>query len=503
MSNTQYEAIIGLEIHIRLDSKTKMYCGTENAESEEPNVYTCPICVGHPGTLPQLNEEAVRLGTILALAVGADVKEYMKFDRKNYFYPDLPKGYQISQHEQPLAFGGGIMIQSETGELKAVGIERLHLEEDTAKLKHLSDGTTLADFNRAGSPLLELVSRPDMRTPEEAKSFVQELQQLCRYIGVSRADLEKGHMRCDVNVSIRPVGDTALYPKTEVKNINSFRSIERAVRFEIERQTALWNENAAPEFTTTRGWNDATNETVLQRVKETQADYRFFPEPDLPPVVRTREEIEALRAHMPELPAARRDRLRAEYELSFDDADLLIRDPQIAEFFEDVISEIRGWLNSMDETTPVENRWHVHGQKVARQTVNWIHSEVMKLLNARQKDFADIPWTPENFAELMVLLYENKMNSSAGQKVLAYMFEHGGDPTVIMKEHDLEQVSDTASIEVIVDTILMNNPQSIEDYRAGKDRALQFLVGQVMKETKGKVNPQMAMELLQDKMNNA
>ncbi len=494
------EAIIGLEIHIHLDTQTKMFCGTINSESEESNVYTCPICLGHPGTLPQLNEEAVRLGSLLGLAVGADVQLEQKFDRKNYFYPDLPKGYQISQYDKPLAWGGSIQVQSETGELRTIGIERLHLEEDTAKLKHAADGTTLADFNRAGAPLVELVSKPDMRTPQEAKAFVQALQQLCRYIGASRADLEKAHMRCDVNVSLRPVGDEALYPKTEVKNLNSFRAIERACAYEIARQTQLWEDGNAPELTTTRGWDDAKGETVHQRTKEGQADYRFFPEPDLPPLIRTREDIEALRVHLPELPAARRDRFRAEYQLSFDDADLLIRDPRIGELYEDTISELRAWTQVMEGDDPIDQRWEKHSQELCRATVNLFHSGILKLLKATGKDIADIQWTAENLAESATVLYTNKINSSAGQKILSYMFEHGGDPTVIMKEHDLEQVSDSAAVEMIVDQILMNNAESVEDYKNGKDRALQYLVGQVMKETKGKMNPQMATALLQEKI---
>jgi aspartyl-tRNA(Asn)/glutamyl-tRNA(Gln) amidotransferase subunit B len=495
------EAVIGLEIHIRLDTATKMFCGTRNAESDLPNLYTCPICLGHPGTLPQVNAEAVRLGTLLTLALQCDMNTRLHFDRKNYFYPDLPKGYQITQHMTPVGEHGMVDIWADDMTRRTIRIERLHLEEDAAKLKHDAQGNSLVDFNRAGAPLAELVTKPDIRTAAEARAFVQEIQQLARYVGASKADMEKGHMRCDANVSLRPVGDETLYPKTEIKNMNSTRSIERAIEYEIQRQTELWEEHAAPEMTTTRGWDDKKEITVEQRSKEGAVDYRFFPEPDIPPIIRTEEEIEALRRELPELPQARRDRFREEYVLSYTDAKTLTADPRIADFFEETISELRSWLNSLDDVDGSdEEMWDRYKKKVGRLTTSWITSELFKLVKESGKDFDEIPFTVENFAELLTLVYEKRVNSSAAQRILKYMFEHGGDPTVIMQEQDLEQLSDEGSIETVVDGIIQANASVVEDYKGGKEKALMFLVGMVMKETKGKVNPEVATQILKEKL---
>jgi len=493
----EYEAIIGLEIHMRLATKSKMYCGTKNDESDEPNVYTCPICMGHPGTLPTLNMEAVRLGTIAALALNCEIPLKTTFDRKNYFYPDLPKGYQISQADQPIARNGYLDIYPNDLDPKRIGIERLHLEEDSAKLKHAADGVSLVDFNRAGAPLAELVTKPDIRSALEAKLFAQELQQIVRYVHASHADMEKGHMRCDANISLRPKGDTALYPKTEIKNMNSFRSIERAILYEIDRQTELWNNNQAPEITTTRGWDDAKGITVEQRTKEDAADYRFFPEPDIPPLQRTQEEIDSLKRLLPELPAQRRIRFMDEFVLSYSDAKTLTEDPHVSEFFENTISELRSWMNSLDSTQGSDEEiWKTYGKKAGRLTASWITSELFKLCNAANAPFADVKITPENMAELLTLVYEKRINSSAAQKILKIMFETGGDPSIIMQEHDLTQVSDLAAVEEMVNGIIHTNASVVAEYKAGKEKALMYLVGQVMKASKGKVNPEVATELL-------
>lgn len=495
----EYEAIIGLEIHIRLDTESKMYCGTKNAESDEPNVYTCPICMGHPGTLPVLNQEAVTLGTRVALALNCDIPLFTKFDRKNYFYPDLPKGYQISQYDKPLAVNGSLEVYPNEIDPKRIGIERLHLEEDAAKLKHAKDGSSLVDFNRAGAPLAEIVTRPDMRTAAEAKLFLQELQQIVRYVHASHADMEKGHMRCDANISLRPIGDTALYPKTEVKNMNSFRSVERAILYEIERQTQQWEEHKAPDVTTTRGWDDSKGVTVEQRTKEDAADYRYFPEPDIPPLERSQEEIDALKRKLPELPMQRRLRFVAEYELSYNDAKTLTSETVISEFFEDTISELRSWLNSLDDTPGSDEEiWKTNRKKMGRLTASWITSEVFKLCNAQGVNFADSKITAENMAELLTLVYEKRVNSSAAQKILQIMFQNGGDPSVIMEEHDLTQVSDHGAIDEIIQGVIHSNTQAVSEYKAGKEKALMFLVGQVMKASKGKVNPEVATELLKN-----
>ncbi len=497
----QYEVVIGLEIHIRLDTKSKMFCGTENQDSDEPNVFTCPICLGHPGTLPQVNQEAIRLGTIFALALNCEIPLFTKFDRKNYFYPDLPKGYQISQYDEPLAVHGYIDILPDDMHSKRVRIERVHLEEDAAKLKHSPDGESLVDFNRAGTPLVELVTKPDIRSPQEARVFVQELQQVARYVRASQADMEKGHLRCDANISLRKFGDSALYPKTEIKNMNSTRSIERALQYEIERQTELWEKNEAPEQTTTRGWDDKRGITVAQRTKEGEADYRYFPEPDIPPIIRTQEELDQLRNQVPELPYERRNRFTEEYELSYNDAKVLTADPRVGEFFEDVISELRGWLNSLDDTVGSDQEiWKKYRKKIGRLTTSWITSELFGLLKESGKDFSEIQFTRENFAELLTLVYEKKVNSSAAQKILRIMFKSGGDPSIIMEEHDLTQISDEAETEKIVDAIIADNSEVVQDYQNGKDKALMYLVGQVMKQTKGKINPEAATQLLKEKL---
>ncbi|MCW1929769.1 MAG: Asp-tRNA(Asn)/Glu-tRNA(Gln) amidotransferase subunit GatB [Candidatus Kerfeldbacteria bacterium] len=496
-----YEAIIGLEIHLRLNTETKMFCRCANTEEAEPNSVICPICTGQPGVLPVLNAEGVRLATKLSLALNLHVRNWMKFDRKNYFYPDLPRGYQISQFDYPLGHDGYIDILTDDVNVKRIAIERLHIEEDSGKLKHDAQGRTLVDFNRSGQPLAELVTKPDMRTPQEAKAFAMELQQIARYIGASQADMEKGHMRCDVNISLRPVGDTALYPKTEIKNINSFRSIERAIAYEIERQTQLWNEHQAPEKTTTRGWDDAKGVTVLQRTKEDAADYRYFPEPDVPPLTLSDEYIANVRRSIPELPTPKRMRFVSEFGLSFSDAKVLCADTAVAEFFEDTISELRSWLSQLDSTEGSrEEMLATYSSTLSRLTCNWISSELFKLCNKTNTAFVDIKITAENFAELLALVYEKKVNSSAAQQILQIMFETGGDPSDIMREHNLEQSSDSDELERYISGVLNENAQSVADYKAGKQAALMFLVGKVMKASKGKANPQVVTEILKKKL---
>lgn len=496
-----YEAVIGLEIHMRLKTESKMFCGSTNAEGNQPNTTICPICMGHPGTLPQVNHEAIILATKLALALNCEVEKEMKFDRKNYFYPDLPKGYQISQFDQPLATHGFYEIFVRDMEPKKIRIERIHLEEDAAKLKHGTEGETLVDFNRAGVPLVELVTQPDFGSAEEAKQFVQELQQIARYVGASDADMEKGHLRVDANVSLRPEGDTALYPKTEIKNMNSFRSVERALKYEIDRQTELWENHEAPEVTTTRGWDDKRGVTVEQRTKEESADYRYFPEPDLPPITRTDEEIKQIANRLPELPYQRRTRFRDEYQLSYHDAKTLTADPAIAEFFENTTSELRAWLYSLDdEPGSDEEIWKKYRKKIGRLTHNWLTSELFGLMKKAHVQLDEVPITAENFAELLTLIFEKKVNSSAGQKILQVMFDKGGDPSQIMEEYELEQMGDSDEIDSIVQGVLNSNPESVADYKAGKTKVLMYLVGQVMKQTKGAVNPEIAADLLEKKL---
>lgn len=495
-----YEVVIGLEIHVQLNTKSKMFSGDSNADSLEPNVFVSPISLGHPGTLPVVNEQAIKSGILFGLALECDIAQVTKFDRKHYFYPDLPKGYQISQSDLPLCSDGSLTIYPDNITPVTVNIERIHMEEDAAKNVH-TDTATLVDFNRAGSPLLEVVTRPDIRSPQIAKVFLQELQTIIRYIGISDADMEKGHLRVDANISLRPVGDDALYPKTEVKNLNSFKAVEKALLYEIDRQTKLWNNHAAPDSLETRGWDETTQATVSQRVKEVAADYRYFPEPDIPPLRFSEADIQNIEHHLPELPQARRQRFVDEYFLSYYDAKVLTTDPLVAEYYEEVISELRGWLNSLDSTEGSdEDIWNQAGQKLCRSTCNWITTEIFGLLAKTKQTFNALKITPENLAELISLVYEKRVNSSAAQTIMRQMFDHGSDPGQIMQEQDLEQVHDENALSQICDEVLAANANVVVDYKSGKEKSLMWLVGKVMQAMKGKANPQMVTDLLREKL---
>ncbi|MBU0731761.1 Asp-tRNA(Asn)/Glu-tRNA(Gln) amidotransferase subunit GatB [Patescibacteria group bacterium] len=502
MAKTEYEAVIGLEIHIQINTKSKMFCGSDNAEVEEPNVNVCPICMGHPGTLPVVNDEAIKKGLAMALALNCKINQDSKFDRKQYFYPDLPKGYQISQYDLPLAEKGYLEIYPDNITPMQVKIERLHLEEDTAKIFHTKDGVQL-DFNRAGSPLMEIVTEPDFDDPAEAKLFLQDLQIIARYLDVSDADMEKGHLRCDANISIREKGDKALYPKTEIKNLNSFRAVENALNFEIKRQTRLWEDNEAPDKQETRGWNDKKKETVPQRAKEGLADYRYFPEPDIPPLVFEKKDIQKIEDYMPALPHVRRERFMQEYGLSYVNARIVTNNPKIADYFEDSMSELQAWLYSLDNTEGSDEEiWTKYGDKVTKMLLSTLTTEVFGLLKENNQDFIDLKITPENIAELITLKWENKLNSANAKKVLRVMFDKGSDPSQVMEEEDLEQVQDVGEIDAICDRIIKNNPDPAEDFKNGKEKSLMFLVGQAMKESKGKANPQMLMDIFHKKLDN-
>lgn len=500
MPKTEYEAIIGLEIHIQVNTKSKMFCGSDNAEADEPNVNVCPICMGHPGTLPVVNDEAVKKGAAMALALNCKINKKSKFDRKQYFYPDLPKGYQISQYDLPLAEKGYLEIYPDNIRPMQIGIERLHLEEDTAKIFHARDGVRL-DFNRAGCPLMEIVTEPDFRDPFEARLFLQELQIVARWLGVSDADMEKGHFRCDANVSLREKGDKAMYPKTEVKNLNSFRAVENALKYEINRQQGLWEENEAPEKQETRGWNDKNKKTVPQRKKEALADYRYFPEPDIPPLVLEKKAVQEMERGMPALPHVRRERFMQEYGLSYADARVVTNAPEVADFFEDAMSELRAWLYSLDETEGSDEEiWRKYGAKVTRMLFSALTTEVFGLLKESGDDFGDLKISPENMAELITLKWENRLNSANAKKVLKAMFERGSDPSQVMDEEDLEQVQDEERIESVCDKIIRANPKPVEDYRDGKEKSLMYLVGQAMKESKGKASPQALIDIFHSKL---
>jgi len=471
-----------MEVHCELKTDSKMFCACKNELGLDrvPNKNICPVCTGQPGALPVANEKAIEYVLRAGLALNCRIAKVSKFDRKNYFYPDLPKGYQISQYDQPLCEKGFLEVDG-----KKIGITRIHLEEDTGKLVH-QKGTdhSLVDFNRSGVPLMELVTEPDIDSAETAKKFCEGLQLILRYVGISDADMEKGQMRCEANISIRKEGDKKFGTKVEVKNLNSFRSVEKAIEFEIKRQEEVLGEGKKI-VQETRGWDDAKMATYPQREKESAHDYRYFPEPDLPPLEIGEEYVAKLKAELPELPSAKSKRFSDEYGVSGYDAELLARDKNIAYFFENAVSEGR---EACDQK-----------EKIAKLAANYILTEVKKYLNEKTK-IDDLKITPENFGELMSIIAAGKINSSAAQTVLAEMIGTGADPEHIIAEKNLAQVDDEGEIENVVKDIISKNPGPVGDYKAGKQNALQFLVGQTMKATRGKVHPQKAMELLKKQL---
>ncbi len=489
------EPVIGLEIHIQLKTKTKMFCACANEfDISEPNKNICPICTGHPGVLPVVNQQAILLAIKAAAALNLQINEYSKFDRKSYFYPDLPKGYQISQFDKPLAGEGSLEILTPEG-VKIFGIERLHIEEDAAKNFHQAD-YALIDFNRAGTPLAEIVTKPDFTTPQQAKIFLQELRLIMRLLNVSDADMEKGQMRCDANISLRPMGDKKLYPKTEIKNLNSFRAVERALEYEIKRQTKLWEEGNVPASQGTRGWDEQKTQTVEQRSKEEASDYRYFPEPDLPPIILLPGEIEAIRKQIPELPNQKRNRLIGEYGFKLTEVNILINTPNFDTYAEKVYSEFLAWLESGDEIEGSAAEIHdQYKDKIAKIVVNWLLNNLLQLMNKTEKTVAELKITPENMAEFLRLIFTRRVNSTAAQIILEKMYDTGEDPSNIMEELNLQQTSGS-DIENIVKEVLSENNNQVEQYKQGKMVVLKFLIGAVMKKSKGKADPVEVEELI-------
>lgn len=475
-----YIPTIGLEIHAELKTKSKMFCSCFNDPLEQhPNVNICPICMGHPGTLPVANEEAIKKVIKVGLALHCNIAEKSKFDRKSYFYPDLPKGYQISQYDMPFCKQGGLKICE-----RNIQITRVHLEEDTGRLQHPEgQDYSLVDFNRAGVPLMELVTEPVITSAAEARQFAQELQLILRYLGTSDADMEKGQMRVEANVSVRPQGQEKLGTKVEIKNLNSFRSVEQAIAYEIKRQTETL-ESGGKVVQETRGWNDNKGETFSQREKESAHDYRYFPEPDIPPLRFSNEEIESIRAELPELPQARRERFQKEYGLSEKEIETFVQNKDIGEYLEKVISEL-------GPNIPKDRL-----QKLIKLSANYILSDLMGLLEGASVEGEDFLITPEDFAELVLLIEQGTISSAIAKTVLKEMFAKGGDPHHIIEEKGLAQVTDESQIEAIARAIIAQNPKAVEDYKKGKQTALQFLVGQMMSATKGTTNPEQANRIL-------
>jgi aspartyl-tRNA(Asn)/glutamyl-tRNA(Gln) amidotransferase subunit B len=489
----KYEPVIGMEVHAELKTKSKMFCGCANGLGLElePNVNICPVCTGQPGSLPVINKEAVKMVIKAGLALNCQIAEDSFFERKNYFYPDLPKGYQISQYQKPLCFEGQLEINN-----KKIGITRIHLEEDTGKLTHPKGvDYSLVDFNRACVPLMELVTEPDIRSGAEAKNFCQELQLIFRYLGISDADMEKGQMRCEVNISLRKEGVKEFGTKVEIKNLNSFKVVEKAIDYEIKRQAEVL-EAGEKVIQETRGWDDNKAMTFSQRIKEEAHDYRYFPEPDLPPLTQLSSISQKLLVEMPELPAQKRVRFGNEYGLPDGDIEVLINNSEIADYFEEVCSEL---TQTEHESKKFEEE---ELKKLYKLSANYLITEIPRVANllcvARYLLRDKI--TAENFAEFIVLTHQGKISSSGAQTVLAEMFKAGADPSHIIESQDLGQVSDAETLDKMVEEVIAENPQPAADYKAGKKASLQFLVGQMMKKTKGKANPKVVADILREKL---
>ena len=469
----EYETVIGMEVHVELQTASKMFCSCAADHFQVPaNEHICPVCTAQPGALPVINERAMELTVMTGLAVGCQIHPHSVFNRKNYTYPDLPKGYQISQYELPLCTDGLVRVRTEDGVLE-VGIIRIHLEEDAGKLVHEA-GASLVDLNRAGVPLMEIVSDSVLRSAAEADAFLVKIRQLVRYLGASSGDMEKGAMRCEANISVRPRGATEYGTKVEVKNLNSFRSVRNAIDYEVRRQVSLIEDGQAVQQVT-MGWNEAAGITQLQRSKETSEDYRYFPEPDLNDVNLTQEWIDRVAAQMPELPDRKGERLAADYGLCAQDIRLLVEDAAVAGYAERALA--------VDGANP-------------KSVSIWITGQLFRLLNENETDIDTIAVEPEALAELSMLVDAGTINQNAGREVLGTLCTEGGSPRAIVEARGLAQISDTSELEQIVAEVIGQNAAAVEKIRGGNDKPLKFLMGQVMKATRGKANPRMVEELI-------
>lgn len=474
---TQYEPIIGLEIHAELMTNSKMFCSCQVVDSveAEPNTAVCPVCLGMPGMLPVINRKAVEYAMRVALALNCQVQPHNIFARKNYFYPDLPKAYQISQYELPIGLHGWLDVELEDGATKRIGIRRVHMEEDTGKLTHLEGGGSLVDYNRSGVPLLEIVSEPDIHSGEEARAYAMKIRQILRYLGVNAGDLEKGVFRVEPNISIRPIGATAFGKRTELKNLNSFKSLADGTAFEIARQTEVLN-SGGQVVQETRGWHDTKRITFSQRSKEEAEDYRYFPEPDLPPLALDEAWIAAVKASLPELPDAKVQRYQSDYGLSAYDSRVLTEEQAVAEWFETAVST---------PTAPDP-----------KTLANWIINNLFSLMNEHKQSISEIQVTPAGLAELVGLVEQRAINNNTAKDVLAAMFTSGQSAPAIVQAQGLAQVSDEGAITAVIDRILDANPDNVAAYLGGKEKLIGFFVGQVMREMRGKADPAVVNRLL-------
>lgn len=476
-THTKYETVVGLEVHVELHTKSKIFCGCSTSFGAPPNTHTCPVCLGHPGVLPVLNRQAVEYAIKAAMALNCEIGEWCKFDRKNYFYPDSPKAYQISQFDQPIGQNGWIDIEVD-GKTKRIGVTRLHLEEDAGKLTHIEGGYgSLADFNRVGTPLVEIVSEPDIRSPEEAKAYLEKLKAIMQYCDVSDVKMEEGSLRCDANVSIRPYGQQALGTRTELKNMNSFRGVQRGLEYEELRHAEVLD-SGGKIVQETRRWDENQGKTFSMRSKEEAHDYRYFPDPDLVRLHIDEAWQARVRATIPELPDARQARYIAEYGLSSYDAGVLTASMKLANLFED----------SLKYTSD------------AKVSANWIMGDLLGYLNANSLELEEAKITGQSLGEMIQLIEKGTISTKIAKTVFKGMMESGKSPAQIVEEQGLVQISDEGAILAIVDAVIAANPQSVEDFRNGKDKAIGFLVGQIMKETKGKANPGLVNKLLTDRL---
>ncbi len=473
---TVYKPTIGLEIHAELNTRTKMFCDSLNDPSEEhPNVNVCPVCLGHPGALPVANKDAIKSVIKVGLALDGKINPVTHFDRKNYFYPDLPKAYQISQAGEPIVIGGI---------LRGVKINHIHLEEDAGKLVHDAAGGTLVDYNRASVPLMELVTEPDMHTAEDAVAAMKELQLILRYLGVSDADLERGQMRADANISISP--NDQLGTRAEVKNLNSFRSVFSAINYEIKRQTEILEKGETVKQET-RGWDDVKQKTVSQRSKEEAQDYRYFPEPDLPPIETKIFDVESMRMLLPELPDAKRVRFIKEFGLNETQVEMLIIEPKLARFFEEAVSELA-------ELSPASRLSSLVS------LYNYLTTDLRGLMNEAGTGFGDLKFNPEHLAHLAALVDGGKLTSRQAKDILKKMFDTGADPEDIVKDENIGVSTDTSEIEAVVLAIIAENLVAVTDYKKGKTASLQFLIGKAMGALKGRARPDMLKEIFESKL---